>query len=121
MAAVRPRLIELLTKQAEGNPYYMEEVVRRLIDDGVIHTHGPHWTLQTDSLDTLRLPTTLVGLLQARLDALPAAARHAARYPKFVTWHYAPQLNQQVRATSGRVWHYFCVVRRGWGGSTRSR
>jgi hypothetical protein len=33
----------------------------------------------TDRLDTLRLPTTLVGLLQARLDALPAGERAAAR------------------------------------------
>jgi predicted ATPase len=32
-----------------------------------------------ERLDTLRLPTTLVGLLQARLDALPPGERQAAR------------------------------------------
>lgn len=68
MAAVQPRLIDLLTKQTEGSPYHIEEVVRRLIDDGVIQTDRPHWTLQTDRLDTLRLPTKRVGLLQARLE-----------------------------------------------------
>ncbi len=78
-ADMPPRLIELLTRQAEGNPYYLEELVRRLIDDGVIHVDGPLWTVQAERLHALRLPTTLVGLLQARLDALPAAERHAAR------------------------------------------
>ncbi len=79
MAAVPPRLMQAITGQADGNPYYMEELVRRLIDDGVITTDGPHWQLQAERLDTLPLPTTLVGLLQARLDALPAAQRQAAR------------------------------------------
>ena len=79
MGAVPPRLAELIVGRAEGNPYYMEELVRRLIDDGVIAAGGPQWTVQLDRLDTLRLPTTLVGLLQARLDALPTADRQAAR------------------------------------------
>ncbi|MDP3612373.1 MAG: adenylate/guanylate cyclase domain-containing protein, partial [Rubrivivax sp.] len=79
-----PMLTELIVRRAEGNPYYMEELVRRLIDDGVIVTGHPHWTVQADRLDTLRLPTTLVGLLQARLDALPAAERQAARQASIV-------------------------------------
>jgi len=79
LSEVRPRLSELIVGRAEGNPYYMEELVRRLIDDGVIDASGLHWTVQLDRLDTLRLLTTLVGLLQARLDALPAAERRAAR------------------------------------------
>ena len=79
MGDVPARLTELIIGQAEGNPYYMEELVRRLVDDGVIDTGGPQWTVQLARLDTLRLPTTLIGLLQARLDALPTADRKAAR------------------------------------------
>ena len=76
---VPAQLTELIVGRAEGNPYYMEELVRRLIDDGVIVASEPHWTVQTERLQNLRLPGTLVGLLQARLDALPAAERLAAR------------------------------------------
>jgi predicted ATPase len=79
MDGVPPRLTELIVGQSEGNPYYMEELVRRLIDDGVIAVDGPHWTVQVERLDSARLPGTLVGLLQARLDALPASERQAAR------------------------------------------
>ena len=76
---VPPKLTELIVSQAEGNPYYMEELVRRLIDDAVIKITEPHWTVQAERLDTVRLPGTLIGLLQARLDALPAGERLAAR------------------------------------------
>jgi class 3 adenylate cyclase len=79
-----PRLTELMVGRAEGNPYYMEELVRRLIDDGVIVVGDPHWTVHADRLETVRLPTTLVGLLQARLDALPASERAAARQASIV-------------------------------------
>lgn len=81
---VPERLIELIVGRAEGNPYYMEELVRRLIDDGVISAAEPHWTLRAERLDTLRLPGTLVGLLQARLDALPLAERKAARQASII-------------------------------------
>jgi predicted ATPase len=56
-----------------------EQLARHLIDDGVIDATGPQWTVQLKRLDTLRLPATLVGLLQARLATLPAGERHAAR------------------------------------------
>jgi len=79
MDAVPAKLTELIVGQAEGNPYYMEELVRRLIDDGVIVVDKLTWTVQVDRLDKVRLPGTLVGLLQARLDALPAGERMAAR------------------------------------------
>ena len=80
---VPQKLNELIVGGAEGNPYYMEELVRRLIDDGVIGIDstaaGPRWTLHAERLHGVRLPGTLVGLLQARLDALPAGERAAAR------------------------------------------
>jgi class 3 adenylate cyclase/tetratricopeptide (TPR) repeat protein len=82
VATVPPRLAELVVRRGEGNPYYMEELVRRLIDDGVILADGADgsvWAVQADHLDKVRLPGTLVGLLQARLDALPAGERQAAR------------------------------------------
>lgn len=64
-------LHDLLVERAEGNPYYMEELVRMLIDDRVIIRDGdPVWRVEASWLEHLEVPTTLVGLLQARLDNL---------------------------------------------------
>ncbi|MDO9073104.1 MAG: adenylate/guanylate cyclase domain-containing protein [Rubrivivax sp.] len=70
--------------QAEGNPYYAEELVQMLIDAGVIDTGGPAWVLHADRLHAARIPPTLVGVLQARLDALGAAERHALQQASIV-------------------------------------
>jgi len=78
------RLRRLLVERAEGNPYYMEELLRRLLDDGAIAREGEAWRVDEPRLDRLRLPTTLVGLLQARLDALPAAERQGAQRASIV-------------------------------------
>ncbi|HZJ69426.1 MAG TPA: adenylate/guanylate cyclase domain-containing protein, partial [Planctomycetota bacterium] len=38
-----PALRALIEKQAEGNPFYAEELVKMLIDDGVILVEGEKW------------------------------------------------------------------------------
>lgn len=65
-------LRRLLVERAAGNPFYMEELVRMLIDDGVIDARRRPWTMRAHWQDSARVPTTLAGVLQARLHALPA-------------------------------------------------
>ena len=65
-------LRELIAANAEGNPFYIEELVNMLLDQGVIAVDGDVWQLRSERLAGLQLPHTLVGVLQARLDALPA-------------------------------------------------
>ncbi len=70
-------LRELLTDGSQGNPFYMEELVKMLIDQGAIGTSLEQWTLDADKLLATRVPSTLTGVLQARLDGLPAAEKLA--------------------------------------------
>ena len=67
----------LVERHAEGNPFYVEEFIKILIDDGVVEIGAGHWQVHMDNLQTVRVPTTLTGLLQARLDGLPADERLA--------------------------------------------
>ena len=67
---------------ADGNPFYMEELVKMLIDDGVIAVEADGWRVQPDRLLAAHVPPTLTGVLQARLDALPRpSARRCSRRP----------------------------------------
>ncbi len=70
-------LRDLLASSAEGNPYFVEELVGMLIDDGVILTASEPWRLSADKLLDVRVPTTLVALIQARVDGLPPAEKSA--------------------------------------------
>ncbi|HEX2360568.1 MAG TPA: adenylate/guanylate cyclase domain-containing protein [Jiangellaceae bacterium] len=68
-------LRETVVLAAEGNPFHIEELVKMLIDDGVIVKTGDEWTVVRDRLPTIRVPDTLVGVLQARIDALSAGEK----------------------------------------------
>ena len=63
-------LRNLITDNAEGNPFYMEELVNVLLDQDVIRVESGRWHYQPARLGALRVPATLVGVLRARLDAL---------------------------------------------------
>lgn len=73
--ALRRRLIE----GAEGNPFYMEELVNMLIDRGVIVADDDGWRLGERPLAETAMPSTLAGVLQARLDELEPAQLQAAQ------------------------------------------
>jgi class 3 adenylate cyclase/tetratricopeptide (TPR) repeat protein len=75
--SVPPALHAIVVGGAEGNPFYMEELVKMLIDDGVIIATDDGWRVQPDRLARARVPPTLAGVLQARLDALDVRERSA--------------------------------------------
>ncbi len=70
-------LIELMTSSAEGNPFYIEELTKMLIEDGVIVKGEDTWQVDTSRLTSARVPATLTGVLQARLDSLQMRERLA--------------------------------------------
>ena len=67
-------LLDTVTRQAEGNPFYLEELIKVFIESGVIMHSGQDWRVDPARLGDLRVPATLAGLLQARLDRLSPSA-----------------------------------------------
>lgn len=79
---VPDRLRDLIVARAEGNPFYVEELIKMLIEQGVIRRDeaggpedGERWQVYMDRLDDVHVPATLTGVLQARLDSLPVVER----------------------------------------------
>jgi predicted ATPase len=64
-------LRDLVVGGAEGNPFYVEELIKMLIEDGVILRGEERWRVELERLAEVRVPPTLTGILQARLDSLP--------------------------------------------------
>ncbi len=68
-----PRLseaIDFLRSRAGGNPFFVEQLVRGLVDAGALHGERGAYTV-TRSLQDVELPPTLKALLSARIDRLP--------------------------------------------------
>ncbi len=68
-------LLDLIAENAEGNPFYIEELVKMLIDQKIIDTRREIWRIDESRLGRLSIPPTLTGVLQTRLDQLSAAER----------------------------------------------
>jgi tetratricopeptide (TPR) repeat protein len=99
--AIPDALRERVAAVSEGNPFYVEELVKMLIDQGVIlardtdpalasrdatqsRGEAETWRVRAERLESLRVPTTLTALIQARLDALPAGERRALQHAAVV-------------------------------------
>jgi len=73
-----PPVRDLILAKAEGNPLFVEEVIRMLIDRGALVERGGLWTA-TGTVGEVEIPDTLQGLLLARIDRLSPSARRAIR------------------------------------------
>ena len=68
---IEPQLKQTIVERSEGNPLYVEEIVRKLIDDGVLRaTEASRWEVAKPIAD-VELPRSVQGLIAARLDDLP--------------------------------------------------
>ena len=69
-----PELRVRIAARAEGVPLYATEIVRMLVDQGVLVQHDQRYQLTGELLD-LEIPETLHALIAARLDGLPGRER----------------------------------------------
>jgi ABC-type transport system substrate-binding protein/class 3 adenylate cyclase len=65
---------ELLAERAGGNPFFLEEALRDLVERGALRRENEHYALAVGE-DELVVPALVQGALQARLDRLDPAAR----------------------------------------------
>ncbi len=61
-----------ILSKAEGNPFFLEELLRSLIDAGLLLVEGDR-VVATSTIEDLDVPDTLQGVIAARIDRLPAA------------------------------------------------
>ncbi|MDQ3875308.1 MAG: AAA family ATPase [Actinomycetota bacterium] len=66
-----------IVAQAEGNPLYLEELLRALVEGGAVEQRRRTWTITVRSRDLL--PPALENVLVARIDRLPQGARRFAQ------------------------------------------
>jgi class 3 adenylate cyclase/tetratricopeptide (TPR) repeat protein len=69
---------ERVLASAEGNPFYLEEMLNMLIEEGALERRNGGWA-STDRLADVSIPDSVHGVIAARIDLLEAASRDALR------------------------------------------
>ena len=75
-AVLPDELRELLIARADGNPFFLEELVGELVDAGVLEKRDGEWVLGARQLD-FPMPDTVHAVLAARIDRLPPTEKAA--------------------------------------------
>lgn len=65
---------QLILDKAEGNPFFVEEIIRSLLDQGLVFREDDHRRAKKD-IQTITIPNTLNGVISARLDRLTEPTR----------------------------------------------
>jgi class 3 adenylate cyclase len=89
---------KILTR-AEGNPFFVEEVIRMLIERGAIVRSGTRWTA-TDTILGVEIPDTLHSLLLARIDQLSDEAKRSLRVASVIGRQFPVRVLERVLETT---------------------
>ena len=60
---------ERVLASAEGNPFYLEEMLNMLIEEGALERQNGGWA-STDRLADVSIPDSVHGVIAARIDLL---------------------------------------------------
>jgi class 3 adenylate cyclase/tetratricopeptide (TPR) repeat protein len=97
-AELGPEVQARITEAAEGNPLFVEEILRMLVDEGLLQRDDGRWSAVGD-LSSLSIPPTINALLDARLEGLPGGERavlqRASVVGKVFWWGAVSELSPQ--------------------------
>jgi ABC-type transport system substrate-binding protein/class 3 adenylate cyclase len=86
---------DLLAERAGGNPFFLEEAVRDLVERGALERDNGKWTLAVGE-EELVIPALVQGALQARLDRLDPATREVLSIAAVVGRTFGVQLLEKL-------------------------
>jgi predicted ATPase len=95
-------LLDQILERAGGNPLFIEEIVRGLIDRGVLTREGQQWRTVAGEVAT-GIPATIQAMLLARVDRLPQYVRRLAQEAAVIGPRFDATLLKAVTADPGRL------------------
>jgi predicted ATPase/DNA-binding SARP family transcriptional activator len=98
---------DLILNRSQGNPFFIEEVLRSLIEAGVVYQQGDVWHAR-EEVDLAVVPESVQSVILSRVDHLDDGLRHALQiasvvgrlFPRRVLAHAA----QQGTELAGILW-----------------
>ncbi|MBU1878027.1 MAG: tetratricopeptide repeat protein, partial [Chloroflexi bacterium] len=85
----------IISTRSEGNPFFLEEVIRSLIEAGLLQRRGSYWQTATEQeIQAVQVPPTLTGIIAFRVDRLPASTRVVLQHAAVVGRRFSVPLLQ---------------------------
>jgi class 3 adenylate cyclase/tetratricopeptide (TPR) repeat protein len=91
-------IIDQIIQRTDGNPYFIEEVVRSLIDEGAVALKGGKFK-PTKILSTVTIPYTIIDVLMTRIDRLDAGTRNLLKAASVIGQGFFHRILSEVAST----------------------
>ncbi|HSD85598.1 MAG TPA: ABC transporter substrate-binding protein, partial [Anaerolineae bacterium] len=101
----------LILERSEGNPFYLEEIIRSLIEQGVIVHEGGAWRA-TAEIVNVEIPETLQGVLLARIDRLQEDVRRTLQLASVIGKSFLYRLLEAIAAAERQVDEHLSLLQR---------
>ncbi len=104
---------DLIVNKAEGNPYYIQELVRALIFEGILTRNPEDGRWHTaQAVTTLTLPDSLQSLLLASIDRLTPEEQHILQIASVVGTVFWSKIVEVLAAHPARVKAHLTALQR---------
>ena len=84
-----------ILSRAEGNPFFIEEVLQMLIDKGSISQKDGRWIVEGE-IEVTNIPDNLHGLLLAHIDSLPEEVKRTLRVASVIGRQFSTSVLENV-------------------------
>jgi class 3 adenylate cyclase/tetratricopeptide (TPR) repeat protein len=95
-------LLTLIETKADGNPFFVEELLKSLQEAGAIQRRDDGWLL-TQPLDALIVPDTIQGVIAARIDRLSEGSKRALQAASAIGRRFSGRLLDRIVDPGGRA------------------
>jgi class 3 adenylate cyclase/pimeloyl-ACP methyl ester carboxylesterase len=90
-------VVDLVARRAEGNPLFIEELSKALVEDGTLARINGGFQLARN-LDDVAIPDTIQGVIMARIDRLADTAKTALQVASVIGREFTARLVERVSA-----------------------
>jgi class 3 adenylate cyclase/pimeloyl-ACP methyl ester carboxylesterase len=85
----------LIARKAEGNPLFVEELAKSLVEDGTLERVDEGYRVSRPLADA-QIPETIQGVIMARIDRLPEASKTALQIASVIGREFTARLVERV-------------------------
>jgi len=91
-----PELEQLILKKSQGNPFFVEEVVKSLIEQKAVAEKDGKWQVVAADISKIDIPDTVQGVIMSRIDRLPTETREVLQISSVIGREFDHHILQAI-------------------------
>jgi len=93
---------DLILDKSRGNPFFVEEVVRALVESGMVYQEGETWKAK-EGIETLAVPESVQSVILSRVDRLDEGLKRVLQSASVIGRLFRRRLLEHTSKEGGRI------------------